>query len=553
MTKPKILVCSESSKVSSGFGVYNKYLLEGLYQTGRYEVAEFASYGLIGDKEKFNIPWKYYPNAVAINDPRSEIYNSSTENHFGKWRFDRVVLDFRPDIVIDVRDYWMSSYQGKSPLRKYFHWILMPTVDSSPQQEEWLDTYLDADAIFTYSDWGAEVLKEQTANKVNYIDTVSPCVDTELFKPRTSEVINLKRELGLPPDAIVIGTVMRNQKRKLFPELIKLFESIVCELEKTNPTKASSLYLYLHTSYPDAGWDFANLVKESRIGNRIVFTYSCRKCGSVVCSPFSGHVKKCVSCQDRTMVIPNVSNGVDNNILSTIMSCFDIYVQYSICEGFGMPQVEAAGCGVPVVTINYSAMEDIIKKLDAIKIDVGAFFKELETTAIRTYPDAKHAKQELLKLVNSTDGIRRRIGYETRKKTIEHYDWKKTIDKWCSYLDACSLNLQNKWNGPALFLDKISAKDIPDSPCVYHKVLTLFHQKNLEALGLKMSDFWILKQIQMAENGFIQVHNEQRPFGISDLIDNLNKMIENHNITEKVRLNPSILQKEDYIDYANHK
>jgi hypothetical protein len=152
--KPKILVCSEASKVSSGFGVYNKYLLEGLYNSKKYEVAEFASYGLIGDKDKHNIPWKYYPNAIVADDPRAQEFNQTAENHFGKWRFDRVVLDFKPDIVIDVRDYWMSAYQQKSPLRKYFHWILMPTVDSSPQQDEWLDTYIDADAIFTYSDWG---------------------------------------------------------------------------------------------------------------------------------------------------------------------------------------------------------------------------------------------------------------------------------------------------------------------------------------------------------------------------------------------------------------
>lgn len=551
MTKPKILVCSESSKVSSGFGVYNKYLLEGLHKTGRYEVAEFASYGLIGDKEKFGIPWKYYPNAVLGNDPRLEIYNSSVENHFGRWRFDRVVLDYRPDIVIDVRDYWMSSYQAKSPLRKYFHWILMPTVDSSPQQEEWLDTYINADAIFTYSDWGADVLKQQTSNKINYIDTASPCVDTELFQPRPLEASQIKSDLGLPSDSIVIGTVMRNQKRKLFPELIKVFESIVKELEKTNPKKASNLFLYLHTSYPDAGWDFPNLIKESCVGSRIVFTYACKKCGAIISSPFSGAVKKCGSCQDRSMVIPNVSNGIDSSILSKIMSCFDIYIQYSICEGFGMPQVEAAGCGVPVVTINYSAMEDIINKLNAIQINVGAFFKELETTAIRTYPDANHAKSELLKLVNYTDGMRRKIGYDTRKKVVEHYNWTDTINKWCSYLDRCCSSLKNKWHNNITYINPITQKDIPDTGLVYHKINSIFHQKQLWNLGLKMSDYWMLKQIQMAENGFIQVQNEQKPFNLSDIIENLNKLIDNHNISEKARVYPSILQKEDYIDYAN--
>ena len=130
--KPRILVCSEASKVASGFGVYNKFLLEGLYNSKKYEVAEFASYGIIGDKEKHNIPWKYYPNAVSSSDPRFTELQSSVENSFGRWRFDKVLYDYKPHVVIDVRDYWMSAYQKNSPFRKYFHWILMPTIDSAP-------------------------------------------------------------------------------------------------------------------------------------------------------------------------------------------------------------------------------------------------------------------------------------------------------------------------------------------------------------------------------------------------------------------------------------
>ena len=129
MIKPRILVCSESSKITSGFGVYNKQLLTGLYQSNKYDVAEFASYGLIGDKETHKIPWKYYANAVPANDKRIAQYNSQGDNQFGRWRFDRVLVDFKPHIVIDVRDYWMSSFEKTSAFRKYFHWILMPTID----------------------------------------------------------------------------------------------------------------------------------------------------------------------------------------------------------------------------------------------------------------------------------------------------------------------------------------------------------------------------------------------------------------------------------------
>ena len=181
--KLKILMVSEASFLSSGFGTYTKELLNRLYATDKYEIAEFACYGKVNDPKDKDIHWRYYANAVGSDDPRSKEYNSSMENQFGRWRFERVLLDFRPDVVIDIRDYWMNSYQQNSPLRPFFHWILMPTVDSAPQQEDWIDTFLHADAIFTYSDFGRDTVADQSNGKVKYIDTASPGVDLQCFHP----------------------------------------------------------------------------------------------------------------------------------------------------------------------------------------------------------------------------------------------------------------------------------------------------------------------------------------------------------------------------------
>ena len=549
--KLKILICSESSKVSSGFGVYNKFLLNGLYATGKYDLAEFASYGLIGDKEKFNIPWKYYPNAVVTNDPRFATYNSTTENHFGRWRFDRVLLDYKPDVVIDVRDYWMNSYQGKSPLRRHFHWILMPTVDSYPQKEEWLDTFIDADAIFTYSNWARDVLKNQTCDAINYVATTSPGVDLDKFDivlPNTTET---KTALRLQPDSIVIGTVMRNQKRKLFPELIRGFEKLVEKINEISPEKADKLILYLHTSYPDAGWDMAELVKNSKIGNRIFFTYACKNCGAVFSSPFAGHIQNCYMCNQKSAVIPNVSNGVDDTVLSKIIGSFDAYVQYSICEGFGMPQVEAAGCGVPVFSVNYSAMEDIVDKLNATPIDVGAYFKELETSAIRVYPNETDFVSKLSQFILQPEQMRKRKGYDIRKLTEKEYDWSTTLAKWESYLDTIVLKkLQGKWDSPHKKLNKIEISSLPKLNSVYELAYFLHHDY-LSELNLSMSSYWILKQIQIAQDGYAFSGPEPIPFGVENFIDNINQLIDNYNVAEIARTNPQFLEKEDFIQYAN--
>ena len=45
--------------------------------------------------------------------------------------------------------------------------------------------------------------------------------------------------------------------------------------EEKNPI-GEKLFLHLHTSYPDAGWDLPKMLKEYEVGNRVMFTYSCK-------------------------------------------------------------------------------------------------------------------------------------------------------------------------------------------------------------------------------------------------------------------------------------
>ena len=37
---------------------------------------------------------------------------------FGEKIFDDVCLDWKPDVVVDIRDFWMQSFIDESPLRQ---------------------------------------------------------------------------------------------------------------------------------------------------------------------------------------------------------------------------------------------------------------------------------------------------------------------------------------------------------------------------------------------------------------------------------------------------
>ena len=116
MNKKKVLFVSESHHLASGFGTYAKEVISRLHATGKYHIAEFASYGHHNHTK--DVPWDYYGNLPEpSNSAENEQYNATSLNHFGFWRFSHVLLDFKPDIILTYRDPWMDQWIGDSATR----------------------------------------------------------------------------------------------------------------------------------------------------------------------------------------------------------------------------------------------------------------------------------------------------------------------------------------------------------------------------------------------------------------------------------------------------
>jgi glycosyltransferase involved in cell wall biosynthesis len=550
MKKLKILMCTEASYLSSGFSGYSRELLKRLYATNKYEIAEFASYAKVNDPRDASIPWKLYANAPSDNDPRSQEYNASMDNQFGKWRFDRVLLDFKPDIVFDIRDYWMNSYQQYSPLRQYYHWVVMPTIDSEPQQEPWIDTYLSADALFAYSDFGRDVLLKQSNNTAKYIDTASPGVDLSAFRPMIQEKNQIRQSLGLPTDAFIVGTIARNQKRKLLPDLLDTFKL----LKIKNPQLYEKSYLYMHTSYPDAGWDIPQILKEYEVSNKVFFTYSCRHCQNICSMLFSHTVAGCPRCGNKSMQLPSVNNGITTENLNIVINAFDIYVQYAICEGFGMPQVEAGACGIPLAAVDYSAMNDVVHKLNGFPIKIGRSFKELETQAVRVYPDNNHLISILENFEKQPDILKIQKRQETRRLTELYYNWDDIYQKWMNYFDNVKLvGLQGQWDMATQELEPLPPNILELTKDMNHYNFVYSVMRKFLPNHPIVDSIIPLQLIRDLEYGYTQNGMQINPFTRKNVTDTIQHIINNHNSAQKAVLNPDKLIEEDYIKYAHLK
>lgn len=400
--QPKILLVNQSSHIKTGYGVMGLEMLTRLSQN--FEVAELAC-----DLHPNDVPvtpWKIYPNLPLENE--KDVYNSNRLNAFGRWKFDEIVREFRPTHVISWRDDWMDAFIGRSPYKKYYNWIYMPTVDAEGLDKEWLYDYSLADKLFTYQHWSASQLLKESGGRLH----------AEVCTPGTNikslDKTKLKQMFGFRGP--VIGTVMRNMGRKRFPEFFK----VVAELLQTFP----SLTVLCHTAYPDKlGWEIPQLLLQNNIQNNVLFTYFCQECKEVYPSLYKGKITFCKKCKHRSAVFSNGINSLTDDQMSVLYNLMDLYVQYSSCEGLGIPLLEAASAGVPILAPRYSAMIDVIDKVGGEYIELDATLREIESDRSMGIPSIEDAVRKITYFLKLEPSIRQHIGIECQNNVAKYASW----------------------------------------------------------------------------------------------------------------------------------
>ena len=544
MSKKKVLLVAENHKLASGFGTYAKNLLERLHASGKYELAEFAIYMKSSDGK--DVPWKVYGNAPEDSEPdeHKQLYNSNPNNQFGAWRFDKVVLDFKPDIVLSYRDPWMDMFISKSPLLPYFHWVWMPTVDSDPQKQSWIEGFAKTDAVLCYSEFGVKTLEKDAGHLLNVVGCASPGIDPKIYKPYDKKEI--REELGLDPNVNIIGTVMRNQKRKLFPELIKSFAKF---LKVAPPEIKDNTYLLLHTSYPEKmGWNLGYHISEEEVGGKVLATYICKTCGRWKIDFFRDSLNYCEHCKTISCVMPSVGMGLEVPDLVKVYNAMDLYVQYAICEGFGMPQVEATACGVPIASTNYSAMEDVLQWTKGYPVNIQKMYREVETNAERVFPDNDHLVEIMIKHLMLSPEEKQKKSQEVRDATVARYDWDDCAKVWMDYIDTYKpQSLQGHWESPPKLFQ--IPEDTPENlsneqfvEFLYYNVLN----EPEDAFGYEAT-----KLVRDLNIGAQVEHGVIEPIDREKIFNKCKQQAMNKIVVEKIRSGMANMQPEKFIELAN--
>ena len=159
-------------------------------------------------------------------------------------------------------------------------------------------------------------------------------IDTAVFRPLPEIRQKAREALSLPPDGFLVGMVGANRgnpliPRKGFPQAFHAFSRFAAEHEDA--------WLYVHTqAVPDPG---------SGINLDVLATVT--------------------GCPAGRVRFPEASAwhlGISPDQMAVLYNAFDVLLNPSWGEGFGIPIMEAQACGVPVITSDHSAMSELTRR-----------------------------------------------------------------------------------------------------------------------------------------------------------------------------------------------
>lgn len=539
-SKIKVLFVNEFSQLATGFSTYGNAILSRLYKDDRFEVAELATYCTPNDPRIDHVPWRVYPNDPHPADTKAmEVFRSNPVNQFGAWSFDKVCLEFQPDCVLTIRDYWMDAFIQHSVFRDKFKFIHMTTCDGEPQKQEWLDFYGHCDRLLTYSFWAKELIEYQSNDHIKVFDVASPAVELDIFKP-CENIDDLRKSIGISSDANIILSVMRNQPRKLYPEILKTFNKFLDLCKVNNKTElAQNTFLWFHTSSPDVGWDLPQEIRNHKLSHKVLFTYLCKACGAIYPSFYHGDLAFCKNCKNCSAILPNTTNGIDRHSLAKIYQISTILLQYSTNEGSGMSIPEAKACAIPILATEYSAMTEQAHSPGGIPIPVGRMFQEPlnQTNQLRSLPDNVATAQILFDLLSKNKQELKDIGISGRRFLEQEYTWDKIADIWINAILSLDYPDHSKtWLSPPNIV-----RPNPNIPEHINNLQWLeLAYKHILHESFKFNDSLVQKTIVAMDNQneIVQTPDGRLakvPIGRQQVLQNMLKKVEHKNNMEMYR------------------
>ena len=249
----------------------------------------------------------------------------------GDWiqKFVSVARAYMPDVIIAIQDApYADQIRSANIDWSTTLFMVITGVDGVPLYPGWVDMLKRADGAFTISEFGVKAHRAAGVQS----NLCRPGIDPNYFYPVTADVRGaIRQQLGIAPDAFVLGACAQNQGRKCWPQMLQGFFAFAAD-------KPDARFLINSDPVSPAGWDFYALRKQN-----------------------GWDASKLIFRQDA------VRMGVTE--LRDRYNAMDAHVVLAHREGFGLPLVEAQACGVVSIAMDYCSGTEICGNGNGVLIE----------------------------------------------------------------------------------------------------------------------------------------------------------------------------------------
>jgi len=450
--KPRVMVVSDHSSLHTGFANVSRHILNHLYDTGKYEMAEFGWFApRKSDVPKDMLPrWEVY----VTNQTNADI---ALKDQYGVISLEGALVAFKPDVVISIGDEWMVNHIGPLRDKHDFVWIGYTPIDGMPHPPEWVKTFASMNLCVAYGRWGVNVMRQRNPQ-------IQPAwifhgVEADIYKPDPAGRKFAREAMNVKDDEWLIGYVGRNQPRKMIPVVFKAFamwtkphvwcpdtgkpwivtrsewyinelfhvvnDMPYAKLSRDTATKLISPFtgkmlvdmtkdedevarqldniicenpqakLYLHCAINDVGWNINEQIARYKLNGRVILKDDLR-----------------------------VGRGVSDADLAKIYNAFDVFTLPTVGEGFGLPILEAMSCGIPIAVTDYSGHTEWCREA-GVMLKPAVYFTETFSNIERAIVDNTEYVKALDHLYTDRQAYKRYA--HNGRFVAERMDWKRNI------------------------------------------------------------------------------------------------------------------------------
>ena len=297
---------------NSGIGTYLQNLVPPLIK--RNPNCKFILYG---DKNNLNDDKRINQNKnITLIDFTAPIYSIEEQIYFYKninkkisifWspHYNSPLLNHKLNKIVTLHDvYHLYNFKNLSFKQKMYAYIMIKL------------TVKNANKILTVSHFSKNEIMKYCSVSTNKIKIIKNSINHDTFKKikDIASLKNTKKKFGIPENFILfVGNVKPNKN------LINLLKAIN-KIENINLVIAGKIDNFISNDYNNIS---SYLVNNKKVKNRVFFT-----------------------------------GYVTNNEISHLYNLASLFVFPTLYEGFGIPPLEAMGCGCPTAVSRIPSLKE---------------------------------------------------------------------------------------------------------------------------------------------------------------------------------------------------